>query len=184
MLTGNAVRSLVRIGTQSMNHERRKGRIQMLWLAILVVVATGCGLFPNIGDPADPGTPCNCPNTEQIVSTLDWLGDGAAPISTTSHGAGVEETPAIDLAFGFSDVEEASTFVAKMFSKLEVSGLPVREFDANNASIALEDVRVSFSHSTSDSDAPFLSIAIRLFVHDDLASAALQPFVDALGTID
>jgi len=158
-------------------------------LGLVALGALMAGCWP--GDPFEPDLPCECPNTERIVSSIDWLGDGTPADSVESSATGQEgkETPQVRVSYASvgSPLEAAAT-VEDMLRRAQEGGLTARPN-------ALSDyIVIQVEESRAEIHAPFvgtenpvllnISMRVNIFVEDSGASEALQPFVDAFGTID
>ncbi len=157
-----------------------------LALLVLSIVLTGCG-------PAAPGggaqsnNPCDCPKTEAIVFGIDWLGDGSAANSSETARFGPEgaETPRVQVRFAsFADPSGPLAAINRLADRLEEAGLEPLLPDSQNLQVGSGDflvlaiAREPFAGETS------MTVDVRISVDDEDAAEALQPLVDALGTID
>lgn len=161
-------------------------RLVFMTLAAGVLV-TGCGIV-SIGDPLEPEVPCDCPRTETIVLSIDWLGDGTVATSQDSRGHGPEgeELPYVDLTFtGFDGDAEAAAALGRLVDAIEQGGLDFERHDDREGEVQLEmaRVRIGVRYLSNIIPEPKISVNVDLAVEDAEAQAALQPLIDALGTI-
>jgi hypothetical protein len=150
----------------------------------LTVLLMGCGP----GDVAsEPIGRCDCPNTEAIVRSIDWLGDGTAPnsIESGSSGSSGNQTPHVQARFkSFTDPGDPLAALGRLVDRLEEAGLARVVLDSQKVQARSGDASVIATASEPFAGDTVLVVDVRISVDDRLAAAALQPFIDALGTID
>lgn len=162
-----------------------KRRATVRWAAVLLpllVASTACDGF--LGESQLP--PCECPNTEAIVWSIDWLGDGSTADDFTSRESD-QGWPYAGVVFDrFNDAEEARMALQGIYARMEAAGLvtpsPDRfevEFPLGNDAI----LGVTSLFAAGEGDAEFW-IDVNVLPGDAHAAEVLQPLVDALGTID
>ena len=156
-------------------------RTRMTWLLIvLAILATAC-----LGDGQRP--PCDCPNTEAIVWSIDWLGDGSAA-DVFDSGESFGGWPGAGVDFNrFSDTDEARTALQVVYTRLETAGLGSVSVPRTEVELVLEDAIVTidalFLEAPDGGDAEFF-VGVEVLADDAAAADVLQPLVAALGTID
>jgi hypothetical protein len=151
-------------------------------LSLVVLLVAGCQLGEQ------QLSQCDCPSSEAIVSNIDWLGDGSIPDGTSSakwpDGA-LDLTVAYD---NLGNLEGATAAHDSLFDRLQAAGLMDAETPRDEIAIevTLEDASITINAPfTIDPDADrLIEIEIGVFVADAQAAHALQPLVDALGTLD
>jgi len=148
------------------------------WAAILLLV-TACNLESQL-------PPCDCPNLEAIVWNIDWLDDGSTADDLSSRTSD-EGIPNAGVHFDrFNNADEAEQALRQVLDRLQAAGL------GSVTTLGLEnEVRVSdnvtlaitafFAEEEADSE---FSIDVFVSSGDEGATQALQPLVDALGTIE
>ena len=156
-------------------------RTRMPWLLIvLVILATAC-----LGESQRPS--CDCPNTEAIVWSIDWLGDGSAA-DVFDSGESFGGWPGAGVVFNrFSDADEARTALQVVYTRLETAGLGSGIVPRTEVELVLEDAIVTidalFLEAPDEADAEF-AVGVEVLADDGAAADVLQPLVAALGTID
>ena len=109
--------------------------------------------------------------------------------SQDSFGLGPEgeEQPLVDLKFSeFGTVAEATAALARTVSAIEQGGLDFTRLEDRGGTVQLEmaAVRIDAPYlGNNDPDRPRIFIRVIFGVEDAEAREALQPLVDALGTI-
>ncbi len=156
-------------------------QVTLLALAILLV---GCGP----GDVAsEPIGRCDCPNTESIARKIDWLGDGTPPnsIESGSFVSSGNQTPHVQARFkSFTDPGDPLAALGRLVDRLEEAGLAPVVLESQKVQARSGDALVIATASEPFAGDTVLVVDVRISVDDRLAAVALQPFVDALGTID
>jgi len=160
----------------------------MLWLLIvLAILATAC-----LGESQRPS--CDCPNTEAIVWSIDWLGDGSAA-DVFDSGESFGGWPSAGVVFNrFSDDDEARTALQVVYTRLEGAGLALGSVPHIEVELVLEDANDRAVTAIVTIDALFLEapdvvdaeffVGIEVLADDGAAADVLQGLVAALGTID
>lgn len=162
---------------------KRAGILRVAFVA-LAVLLVGCA--PG-GDGSEPSGRCDCPNTESIVRKIDWLGDGTAPNTVASGSFGPEgsQTPHVQVRFkSFTDPGDALAALGRLVDRLEDAGLEPVVGNAQRVQVRSEEASVIATASEPFAGDTIMTVDVRISVDDRFATAALQPFVDALGTID
>ena len=158
---------------------------RLVLIAIVGLVGIGC-----LGERQRP--PCDCPNMESIVPTLDWFGDGSTPNTVDSAGpvdpAASDQGPEVEMLFNhFTDLDEARAGLDDFYEALVAAGLIEQAppdmtvgflFDLTDASVTVTPPLVEENQPNE------IVIDVTLLVSDEDAAAALRPLVDALGTTD
>jgi hypothetical protein len=150
----------------------------------LAVLLTGCDAG---GVASEPTGRCDCPNTEAIVRKIDWLGDASPPNSVESGSFGPEgnQTPHVQVRFkGFADPGDALAALGRLVDRLEDAGLEPVVLDSQRVQARSADASVIATATVPFAGDTVMTIDVRISVDDSFAATALQPFVDALGTID
>jgi len=166
-----------------MRSERILGGIAFL-VAIAVLAAT---LIFIAGGGERQNPPCECPNTESIVPTIDWFGDGTPP-NTVGSAGGDDGLPEVGQMFNhFIDLDDAMAGLDRMYEALVGAGVITQAppdmtvgflFDLPDANVTVIPPLVETNQATE------VIIDVALTVGDEDAAAALQPLIDALGTTD
>lgn len=162
----------------------KRARVLPVALVALAVLLMGC-TSGEVG--SELSGRCDCPNTETIVRKIDWLGDGSVPNSVESgiFGATGNQTPHVQVRFkSFTDPGGALAALSLLIDRLESAGLEPVELDARSVQVRSGDASVIATASEPFAGDTVMIVDVRLSVVDRLAAAALQPFVEALGTID
>jgi hypothetical protein len=145
---------------------------------LLAIVASGC-VFSSDTAPTDE---CSCANTQAIVTTIDWLGDGTVANRVASGLA--DGRPQVELRFSsFDDPAGALAALDVMVGRFESSGLEPTMPDSTTAQIRTGEASAAVEASEPFAGNVFLTVVVRISVADEHATEALQPFVSALGTI-
>ena len=163
-------------------------------LSLAAVLTTGC----QAGEPA-PRPACDCPNSEAVVSSIDWLGDGLAAEMFSSSESFEGPWPGLGLTFTrFDTLTEAQVAVDSLYNRLQAAELveaePIPPGEPNlPVGLDLEGATVFIPPPLVDPDSQipepvenplYLCIEVEVVAGDARAAEALQPLVDALGTID
>ena len=161
---------------------RMTRRWPLVWLFLLAALTTGC----QFGGPGQR-PPCDCPNTEAIVWSIDWLGDGSAA-DVFDSGESFGGWPAAGVVFNrFSDADEARTALQVVYTRLETAGLGSVSVPRTEVELVLEDAIVTidafFLEAPDEAYAEF-AVGVEVLADDGAAADVLQPLVAALGTID
>ena len=165
-----------------------------------IVLAVLLGAFTTGCDQASPG-PCECPNSEAIVSSIDWMGDGLPADVFVSGESYDGPRPGLGVDFTrFDNLDDAQAAVDSLYTRLQAAGLvptpplPAGQpnislgFDLEGATVIIPPPLVENDPETATEERvehPFyLSIEVEVTAGDNSAGEALQPLVDALGTLD
>jgi len=161
--------------------QRRTVRRASVLLPLLLALTGGCLLGEK------QRAPCDCPNSEAIVLNIDWFGDGsvAARFDSQEFEEGWLD---VGLLFDhFSDADDASTALDGLYARLVTAGLmeQIPPGDPNGVSVDLPDASVVILPPLVETNtATDIGVEVSVFADDAQANHALQPLVDALGTID
>jgi hypothetical protein len=160
----------------------KRAGVPAVSLVALAVLLMGC----TAGEAgSQPSGRCDCPNTETIVRQIDWLGDASPPNRVASGTFGAAGTPHVQLRFkSFTDPGGALAALSLLVDRLEAGGLEPVVLDARKVQIRSEDASVIVTATEPFAGDTVMTVDVRISVVDNLAAAALQPFVEALGTID
>ncbi len=146
---------------------------------LLLVGALLSGCIGGDGDAADA---CSCPNTEAIVADIDWLGDGT--VANTAESVPVDGRPQVALRFSsFDDPGEPLAALNALVQRAGAAGLETSMPESSTAQIRAAEASAAAIASEPFRGEASLKIVVRISVADQHAADALQPFVDALGTI-
>ncbi len=166
-------------------------RRPLVLLLVVGALATGC----QFGEPGKR-PPCDCPNSEAVVSSIDWVGDGLASDMLSSSESFEGSWPGVGLTFTrFDNLEDAQAAVDSLYSRLQAAGLVQADLPAGEPNVSLElhlqGATVTIPAPLVDTDSPervdnpfYLCIEVEVMAGDARAAEVLQPLVDALGTID
>ena len=166
-------------------------RRPLVLLLVVGALATGC----QFGEPGKR-PPCDCPNSEAVVSSIDWVGDGLASDMLSSSESFEGSWPGVGLTFTrFDNLEDAQAAVDSLYSRLQAAGLVQADLPAGESNVSLErhlqGATVTIPAPLVDTDSPervdnpfYLCIEVEVMAGDARAAEVLQPLVDALGTID
>ena len=167
-------------------------RWPIVLLLLVGALATGC----QFGEPGKR-PPCDCPNSEAVVSSIDWVGDGLAADMLSSSESSESSRPSVGLTFTrFDNLEDAQAAVDSLYSRLHLAGLveaePIPAGEPNlPVGLFIEGATVFIPAPLVDTDSPekvdnpfYLCIEVEVMAGDARAAEVLQPLVDALGTID
>ena len=155
-------------------------RTRMLGLPIvLVILTTAC-----LGESQRP--PCDCPNTEAAVTSIDWLADGRIAEKWGSN-EGFAGEPAVWQEFKrFDGADEAIAAFEGLLARLEDAGFVPANVAPFQTETRFEGVIVEIEVPLVDEDVPGQEVWINVNAinGDTDAADTIKPLVAALGTID